>query len=60
MVGINANQPWLVHDVVVVPGEVHDMPKHLEKFLPKFDLDKKDSIEDHIKKIMLVVRLMNV
>jgi hypothetical protein len=35
------------------------MPKHL-KFLPKFVPDKKYFVEDHIKKFMLVVRLMNV
>jgi hypothetical protein len=47
-------------DVVAVPRPVHDMPKHHEKFLPKFDPDGKDFVEDHIKKFMLVVRLMNV
>jgi hypothetical protein len=25
--------------------------------LPKFDLDKKDSVEDHVKKLLLSVRL---
>lgn len=47
MVGINANQltnqPWLVQDVVAIPGVVHPLPKHPDKFLPKFDPDKKDS-----------------
>jgi len=38
----------------------HPLPKHPEKFLPKFDLDKKDYVDDHIKKFMLLFRLMNV
>jgi hypothetical protein len=53
------NQPWLVPDAIVVARALHDMPKHL-KFLPKFAPDKKYFVEDHIKKLMLVVRLMDV
>jgi len=43
VVGANANQnpwcyqPWLVLDVFFVPGIVYDMPKHPDKFFPKFD-----------------------
>jgi len=54
------NQPWLIPDVVAVPGAIHGMPKHLENFLPKFDLNKKAFFEDHVKKFILLVRLMNV
>jgi hypothetical protein len=51
MVGVNSNQPnnppsnqpWLAQDVVVVLRAPHPLPKHLEKFLPKFDPEKKDS-----------------
>jgi hypothetical protein len=43
-----------------VPGKLHDMPKHPEKFFPKFDPDKKDSVEDHVKKFLLAVRLQNI
>jgi hypothetical protein len=64
MAGMNANpqnyQPWLDLDVMEVLGALHDIPKHIEKLFPKFDPDMKDSLEYHIKKIMLVVRLMNV
>jgi hypothetical protein len=54
------NQPWLVPDVFFVPGALHDMPKHPEKFLPKFDPDSKYFSSNHIKNFMLAVRLMNV
>jgi hypothetical protein len=54
------NQPWLVPDIFVVPREVHDMPKHPKKVFPIFNPDKKDYVEDNIKKFMLVVRLTNV
>jgi hypothetical protein len=62
MAGANQsnNQPWLVQDVVAVLGVVHTLPKHPKKFLPKFDPDKKDSREDHIKNFMFFVRLLNV
>jgi hypothetical protein len=56
----NPSRPWLDQDVVAVPGPQHLLPKHPEKWLPKFDPDSKQSTEDHIKKFMLVVRLQNV
>jgi hypothetical protein len=33
----NPTRPWLDQDVVVVPGPQHPLPKHPEKWLPKFD-----------------------
>ena len=44
-----ANRPWLAMDVIVVPNIQHLLPKHLEKLLPKFDLDNDVTPEDHIK-----------
>ena len=46
----NPSRPWLDQDVVAVPGPQHPLPKHPEKWLPKFDPDSKQSTEDHIKK----------
>jgi hypothetical protein len=54
------NQPWIDQDIVAVPRAPHPLPKHPDKFLPKFDPKKKDSTENHIKKFMLAVRLMNM
>jgi hypothetical protein len=56
----NPARPWLDQDVVVVPGAQHPLPKHLEKWLPKFDPDSKQIAEDHIKKFMLAIRLRNI
>jgi hypothetical protein len=36
------------------------VPKHPEKWLPKFDPDSKQIVEDHIKKFMLAIRLHSV
>jgi len=59
MAGNNKNpppyQPFLIHDTVAIPGKLHDMIKHLENFLPKFDHDRKYSIKDHIKKLLLAM-----
>lgn len=52
--------PWLSQDAVAILGVAHDFPKSLEKFQPKFDPEKDDSPEDHIKKFMLSLCLMNV
>jgi hypothetical protein len=53
----NLGKPWLDQDVVAVPRQQHPLPKHPEKWIPKFDPDLKQSTEEHIKKFMLVVRL---
>jgi hypothetical protein len=37
----NPARPWLDQDVVAVPGDQHPLPKHTEKWLPKFDPDSK-------------------
>jgi hypothetical protein len=36
------------------------MPRHPEKFLPKFDLDKKDLVENYIKKLLSAIRLKRI
>jgi hypothetical protein len=55
-----ANRPWLVMDAIVVPRAQHPLPKHPEKLLPKFDPDNDITSEDHIKKFMLCLRLLDV
>jgi len=60
MANPNANKPCLTQDAVVVQGDVHPLPKHHEKFLPKFDLDKKEFVDFHIKRFMNFVTSMNV
>jgi hypothetical protein len=56
----NPVRPWLDQDVVAVLGPQHPFPKHPEKWLPKFDLDSKQSVEDHMKKFILAIRLWSV
>jgi hypothetical protein len=56
----NPARPWLDQDAVAVPRAQHPLPKHPEKWLPKFDPDSKQITEDHIKKFMLAIRLHNV
>jgi hypothetical protein len=40
-----------------IPGPQHPLPKHPEKWLPKFDPDSKQSVEDHIKKLCWLLGL---
>ena len=55
-----ANRPWLAVDSITVTDAQHPLPKHLEKLLPKFDPDNDVTPEEHIKKFMLSLRLMDV
>jgi hypothetical protein len=45
---------------VAIPGRVHNLPRHPEKLLPKYDPETSGLPEDHIKKFILAIRLMNV
>jgi hypothetical protein len=54
------NQPWLARDVMAILGRVHNLPRHLEKMLPKYDPETSGLPEDHIKKFIHAIRLMNV
>jgi hypothetical protein len=54
------NQPWLAGDAVAIPGRIHNLPWHPEKLLPKYDPETSGLPEDHIKKFILAIRLMNV
>jgi len=61
MEGFNQpRRPWLNLGAINVPGDQHDLPKHLETLLPKFDPDNKESLEYHINKFILLVNLMKV
>jgi len=48
----DVDQPWLAQDVVAVPGLVHPLPKNLEKFLPIFNPDEKQSAEDLVCRLL--------
>ena len=52
--------PWMAQDAVAVPGVQHPLPKHPEKLLPKFNPESKEPAEDHVKKFMLEIRLLDV
>jgi hypothetical protein len=53
------NQPWLARDALALLGPVHNLPHHPKKLLPKFDPETSALPEDHIKKFILAIRLMN-
>jgi hypothetical protein len=45
---------------VAIPGPQHPLPKHPEKWLPKFDPNSKQIAKDHIKIFMLAIRFRSV
>jgi len=59
-VPLQENQPWLVGDVLAIPGRIHNLPRHPKKFLPKYDPETSGSPEYHVKKFIHAIRLMHV
>ncbi len=53
-------KPWLASDAVAVPGQQHNLPKHSEKYLPRFDPDKNEPPEDNVKAFMMAMQIMRV
>ena len=55
------NQPtWRAKMPLNVAAPLHDLPKYLERVLPKFDPRKGISIEDHMKSFYVTLSLLNV
>ena len=54
------NQPWLSRDALEIPGRVHNLPQHPKKLLPKFNPETSRFLEDHVKKFILSIRLVNI
>ena len=57
----NANQPtWRARTPLNLAMPLHDLPKHLERALPKFNLGKGISTEDHLQIFYLALKLLDV
>ena len=52
--------PWLASEALSIPKNVEPLLRHPEKVLSKFNLDEKEPAEDHARKFMLAIRLLNV
>ena len=46
MVVVN-QRAWRVRTPLILADPLHDLPKHPENILPKFDPEKGVSVEDH-------------
>jgi hypothetical protein len=54
------NQPCIARYALALPGQLHNLLRHREKLLPKFDPKTFVLPEDHIKKFILEIKLINV
>jgi len=60
------NQPppppprWRAGNIIVVPGQTHDLPRHLEKYITKFDLDRKNSAKEHLLRYKMKLETLQV
>ena len=50
-----AQRPWINLGAVRMAGPLHPLPTHLEKWLPKFNLDDCLPAEEHINNFMLSI-----
>jgi hypothetical protein len=57
---MEANPWWLTIDSLSIHGPLNPLPKHPEKPLPKFDHDDDILPENHIKKFVIAMKMMNV
>ena len=55
-----ANPRWLTINPLAIAGPQNDLPRNLDKLLPKFDLDDDILPKTHIDKSMLAMNIMNV
>ena len=51
---------WMSQSPLDLLGPLYDMPRHLEKHLPKFDPEKGTLAEDHISSFYLSLQIMRV
>jgi hypothetical protein len=56
----NVIPTWMSQGALNIPGQMHDLPKHPERLLPKFDPDKSCSPEYHINNFYLAIHLLDV
>ena len=57
---MTSNPRWLTVDALSIPGPLNPLPKHPEKLLLQFDPDDDILHENHIKKFMIAMNIMNV
>ena len=57
---MESNRPWLAIDAISSPSTLHPLPKHPERFFPKYDPDDGVLLDYHIKKFMIDLNLMNI
>jgi hypothetical protein len=50
----------MARDALAIPRQLHHLPRHPKKLLPKFDPETSGLPKDHIKKFILAIILMNV
>lgn len=60
MANENEIYPWLCEDSLDLNPPFHNLPKHPKCLLPKYDHDLHGPPEDHLKKIILAISLVNV
>ena len=54
----NVDKPaWKARTPLNLAVPLHDLPKHLERVLPKFDPGKGVSAEDHLKSFYLALNI---
>ena len=57
---MEAKQWWLTIDALSILGTLSPLPMHPKKLLPKFHPNDDILLENHVKKFMIYMNMMNV
>lgn len=51
---------WRARNIIFVLGLVHDLPRHSKKYTTKFDLERKESAEEHLLRYTIALEALQV
>ena len=65
MAGINVNHPnplpaWRTRSPLNLTPPLHDLPQAFDKLLPKFDLEERTTVDDHLQRFYLALEGLRV
>ena len=54
------NKPWNNPRTIAMKLPLHPLPKHIERWIPKFNLDDGLATEEHLHNFMVAINLNGV
>jgi len=54
------NLEWMTYGPLALPSALHRMPKHSQRMVTKYDLDRAAKVEDHLDNLYLQLKTLEV